>query len=276
MARPLVRLSNSMAQVGHRPSDQVQCEVYDGHDEIGQLNEQFHRMLAELIEKERLVVQMIASERLAAVGQLSAGIAHEINNPLGGMLNTVRTLKKFGDDDPMMRKTADLLERGMLQIQEIVSALLVEARGRSHPLSKADINDVRTLLESDAQRKGVTLEWQVALDHSIAIPSTPVRQILMNLVLNGIQAASVDTRVECKVTVVQGCLHIQVTNQGQVLSQRQLGHLFEPFMEGRPEGTGLGLWVTYQVVQQVAGEIEVESEQGRTRFEVTIPVREAA
>ena len=157
MAAPLTQLAQCMGRVATSLPDIAECKLYESRDEIGQVGVAFRRMLGELKEKEALEKQMLLSERLAAVGRLAAGIAHEINNPLGGMLNAISTFKKHGGDDPQTAKTISLLERGLLQIKDTIAALLVEAKFQSHPLSAQDIEDTRTLVLSDANRKSVEL-----------------------------------------------------------------------------------------------------------------------
>src|SRR5208337_2118841 len=102
----------------------------------------YNRMLDELKSKQALEIKMVHSERLAALGQVTAGIAHEINNPLSGMLTAIDTLKFHSVPDKRVNKTIDLIERGLLQIKETVSALLVEAKIKGRDLAPQDIQDV--------------------------------------------------------------------------------------------------------------------------------------
>jgi signal transduction histidine kinase len=230
-------------------------------------------MLRELDEKERLESGMLASERLAAVGRLAAGVAHEINNPLGGMLNALNTFRRYSETDELGRETFDLIERGLQQIRETVSALLVEANPRSHSLSPKDINDVRMLLLADVSRKQISLVWHNRLSAEIALPSTPIRQVLINLSLNAVQASPDGGAVHCSVDSQQGLLRICVINDGPTISRERLLSLFEPFSENAT-GNGLGLWVTYQLVHQLEGNIEVKSRDGKTQFAVELPIKE--
>ncbi|MCX8017960.1 MAG: HAMP domain-containing protein, partial [Rhodocyclaceae bacterium] len=127
---PLVALAEAMRQVPDRLEEAAGARLPDSRDEIGQLGEAFRRMLDELQRKQALENQMLASERLAAVGRLAAGIAHEINNPLGGMLTAIKTWQRHGSSDPeLARQTLSLLERGLSQIRNTVAALLVEKPG---------------------------------------------------------------------------------------------------------------------------------------------------
>ena len=271
MASPLVRLANCMGKVGRQGPGDIVCDLRQGDDEIGRLGISFQQMLNELVEKDEMEKNMLASERLAAVGRLSAGIAHEINNPLGGMLNALNTFRRYSRADEVGTDTLALLERGLHQIRETVSALLVEANPRSHRLSPTDIEDVQTLLLPDVQRKQIRLEWQNALEKPVPLPSTPIRQILINLSFNALQATNERGLIESRVMADDEMLRVAVRNEGPEIPAYRLNRLFEPFTENAV-GNGLGLWVTYQLVQQMNGSIDVRHTEGKTTFSVAIPL----
>ena len=263
-----------MRRVGSEPPARVRAGLYLGGDEIGQLGRQFDAMLRELDQKQALEKQMIMADRLASIGRLTAGIAHEINNPLGGMLNAVNTCRRHGSADPVTARTISLLERGLTQIKETVAALLVEAKIESHPLTPDDLEDVRTLVAPEVAKKRLAVHWDNRVQECVALPSTPLRQVLINLLLNAAQAANPGGYVSCKVGVEAGRLVADIGNDGKPLAAAQLEHLFEPFISDT--GTGLGLWVVYQIVQQLGGEVLVSNGPPVTRFEVRIPLEAAS
>jgi signal transduction histidine kinase len=204
---------------------------------------------------------------------LTAGIAHEINNPLGGMLNAISTYKRQRGGVPaFVDRTMSLLERGLTQIRETVAALLVEARLESRALTPHDIEDVHTLLLPNAQGKHVRLDWQNGVTEPLPLPSTEVRQILLNLLLNAVEAVDDRGHVISAVTPSENELELRVENDGDGLNDNQLQHLFEPFAESRNKGKGLGLWMTYQLATQLRGHIEAQSKPGQTVFTVTLPI----
>jgi signal transduction histidine kinase len=270
MAVPLVQLAGRMGEFRDRLPPDIEPGLYAYRDELGRLFEAFNVMLQQLKEKALLEKQMLQSERLAAVGRLAASIAHEINNPLGGMLTAINTLKSHGEPDARTLKTVSLIERGLMQIKDTVAALLVEARLRSRSLSPHDIEDVRTLLTPAAQKKRLEVEWNNALRSDVVLPATFVRQILLNLLMNAIQAAA--HRVSCVIGCNGESLRLAVVNDGKTISAEQMEHLFEPFSRHSDSGSGLGLWVTYQIVHQHGGRITAESVDGQTRFVVTLPL----
>jgi two-component system NtrC family sensor kinase len=275
-AAPLINLAGVMGKVGTSIPDDAEIRVAQSQDEIGRLSTAFKSMLGELREKQSMENQIILSERLAALGRLSAAIAHEINNPLGGMLNALSTFKRHGNDDPLTLRTLSLIEGGLEHIADTVSALLVEATHRSHALSHQDIEDIRTLVLPDIHGKKAELQWENGLDGVLPIPATPVRQILLNLLLNALQAVFDGGRVNCQVAAESGRLRMIVGNDGEFISREAMEALFEPLASGREDGHGLGLWVTYQLVHQLGGEITAESDPGATQFTVTIPIPDHA
>ena len=272
IASPLLRLSAAIRQVTQAPPATVAFKAPAGKDEIAELGATFNHMVEGLKEKDALKEEVLASERLAAIGRLTAGIAHEINNPLGGMLNVISNYKRQRGGKPaFVDRTMSLLERGLTQIRETVGALLIEARLESHALTPHDIDDVRTLLLPNVDGKRVRLDWQNSLTEPLPLPSTEVRQILLNLLLNAVDAVDENGRVSSAITPSETELMVRVENDGASLNDHQLQHLFEPFVESR-KGKGLGLWMTYQLATQLRGRIDAQSQPGRTVFTVTLPL----
>ncbi len=278
MAKPLLRLTAAMGRIGKEHPDKVGAGItVQGNDEIGQLGQQFQTMLAELAQKHELEREVVVSERLAAVGRVAAGIAHEINNPLGGMLNAIDTLNTHGEPDAQTRKTLGLLKRGLDQIRATVGALLFEARMDSPAMNLSDWQDLKLLIAPQIQAKQAKFHWEMELDESIGIPAHLVRQLVLNLLLNAVKAVEVGGCVNCLVAAHEAALQITVSNTGQHISGVVMEHLFEPFgsttlANGR-RSYSLGLWVSYQIVTRLGGTISVDSEPGRTCFVVLLPVK---
>ncbi|MGQ9862563.1 MAG: sensor histidine kinase [Thiobacillaceae bacterium] len=273
LAEPLSHLAECLSRVGRESPETIQCEFPPGSDEVSQLAHRFNDMLEELRSKQALEKHLAQSDRLAALGRLAAGIAHEVNNPLGGMLNAISNRRRAGDVDTRTEKTLSLVERGLTQIRSTVSALLVEARLESRALTPADVEDLRTLIAADVQAKRLILDWANGLTEPLPLPSAQVRQILLNLLLNAVHAAPAGGQVSVGIGPHTHRLVLRVDNDGPAIPARRREHLFEPFFsEG--EGHGLGLWMTYQLVRQLQGEIEVDSQPGHTRFTVTLPLDE--
>ena len=272
MTLPLRVVTDRISRMGNGELEDVDPTLYPYRDEVGQLFAAYEAVLSKLRERAAFEKEVIKSERMAAVGRLTASIAHEINNPLGGMLNAISTLKRHGSPDPVTQKTVSLLERGLSQLRETVAALLVEAKLKSRPLEQSDLEDVRILVAPAAHKQGTHLSWSVALNGSIGLPSTLVRQVLINLLLNAIAAAGPGGQVAVRASNSERRFELIVENSGRPLLPEQLARLFEPFTSFSENGTGLGLWICYQIVTQLGGTIVAESNPELTRFSVQLPL----
>ncbi len=273
MIIPLVELRNCMIKMREDENmEKLACDLYEGHNEFGELSKQFKIMLQGLQEKKILEKKMVTQERLAAIGQLTASVAHEINNPVGGMLVALDTWQHHAEKKQNTKKLINLMERGLNQIKETVSALLVESRSDLRKLTSSDIEDIHTLTETYTLPKNGHMQWSSNIQQAINLPATAIRQILMNLVVNAIQAIDAGDTIKVSITHNQSTLDIDVSNTGAVIPEKLIPQLFEPFTSNRKKGTGLGLWITYQLVKQLGGHIEVTSESNLTHFSVSIPI----
>jgi signal transduction histidine kinase len=266
-----------MKRVGQEDIRSLQCPVPQGDSEIGQLGQRFAEMVTALAEKKDLEQHMLTSERLAAVGRVAAGVAHEINNPLGGMLMAIDTFRRREPPDARTERLLDLLDRGLRQIQHAVSALLVEARLDSRPLTPDDLEDVRTLAQPKPASSQAVLVWDNGLTEAAPVPANLVRQLLLNLMLNALKAVAPGGRVVVRIALEDKALAIRVENTGEPIPSDRLDRLFEPYPSPRPDRQGLGLWVCYQIVSQLGGTIEARAQDGTTRLSVRLPMgRESA
>lgn len=276
MAVPLVKLASLMEGIKTRPPEKFSTESYAFKDELGQMFASYNNMVEVLEEKSALERQVLSSNRLAAIGRLTAGIAHEINNPLLGMLTAVDTLQKLDTLDERSARGLGLIKRGLMQIRDTMGALLVEARTKKRWLEPCDLEDVRTLLNHQVTAKHVSFDFQTEIPDRLPIPAGAVRQILMNLLHNAVRAAGTveDGQVRAFTTSIADDLIIRVTNNGETLDEERLHDLFEPFVSNHEGGNGLGLWVTYQLVCQLKGTIEVSSGDSLVEFVVRLPILE--
>lgn len=233
--------------------------------ELERLEHSVAQLQQQLREKEQLQQQFVAADRLAAIGRMTSGVAHEINNPLAGMLNALSNLRK---DPALLHKTLALLERGLDQIRHTLSALLIETKTTLRPLSAADIEDLHVLIVPQASRKQLQLFWSYPIATDLEVAAAPVRQVLLNLLLNAVHAARTFMSFEAEVGT--GALTLRVTNDGDEFPAERRDRPFEPAVGG--EGHGLGLWASYQLVTSMGGCISLSSAAGETSFEVRLPL----
>ena len=276
MAVPLVKLASLMEGIKTQPPEKFSTESYAFKDELGQMFAAYNNMVEVLKEKSALERQVLSSNRLAAIGRLTAGIAHEINNPLSGMLTSIDTQEKLGTLDERSARAFGLIKRGLLQIRDTMGALLVEAQSKKRWLELHDLEDVRTLLKHEVTAKRIQFEFQTDIPERLPIPAGAVRQIMMNLLHNAVRAAGTveDGQVRATIASIGGDLIIRVTNNGETLDEERMDDLFEPFVSNQEGGNGLGLWVTYQLVSQLGGTIDVSSDDNLVEFIVRLPIPE--
>jgi signal transduction histidine kinase len=243
--------------------------ISKGTDEISQLALQFVAMHSEIRRTRELEDQIQAAERMALTGRIASALAHEVNNPLGGMMNVISNLRLKGISDPFVEKTANLLDRGLKQIAESITALMSQARKEHTLLALTDYEDLQTLSQPVAQKRQIAVNWDVSLPNTeLAIRSVPVRQILLNLVLNAINAA--DSVVVVQVRLSNQYLINTVINDGPSFSAS-----FQPVPTSDEQGRiGLGLWVSFRLTEQLGGSLRIaasEPEDG-TVAELILPL----
>jgi signal transduction histidine kinase len=256
MIRPLEKLRASMRAAPTSNVRPAVAEVSRLNDEVGDLGAAFLGMMDEIDAKRRLEREMLNAERMAGIGRLTAGIAHEVNNPLGGMLNAIANRRLRGGVDDATERTLGLLERGLQQIHSTVSALLNEARREMHELRDDDLHDLYLLLQPEARNIDCTLDWQVQVA-SLPLPSVPVRQVLLNLTLNAIAAAGPAGRVRVLTEQRDGQWQLRVANSGGALDRAQFAELLGARPRSGDGRTGLGLWITARILHTVDGRLDL-------------------
>jgi len=273
LTQPIERLSGAAKEVGKGRFD-IQVES-STKDEIGDLAESFNRMASELTARERALLeaqaQLIQSEKLAAFGQLGAGIAHEVKNPLAGILGyTQLSLRKIDPDNPL-RGNLQIIEKETKRCKSIIENLLRFARQEKVAFQGVAVNqvveDTAALLD---HQLGI---HQVRLGKELAPGLPPVhgnanqlQQVLMNLLINAQQAMEGRPGQVTMTTGLSrsGKVEIRVSDTGPGIPEEIRHRLFDPFFTTKPagKGTGLGLSVTYGIIKDHKGEIRVESEPG--------------
>jgi signal transduction histidine kinase len=280
MLAPLGVLSRHLDQGTKGPVNPVLDSSISSPDtEIGRLFQRYNAMAEALNEREALAKQLAAEERLASLGRLASGVAHEINNPLGGMLNAVDTLKRHGDRPSVRLQSLDLIERGLRGIRDVVRTILATYRAdrEVRNLTAADLNDMRVLLTPEATRRNLRIVWSNAVAGEIALPAAQVRQILLNLGLNAIAASPDGGVVEVRVHRDDGRLILDVSDQGPGLPPHARAVLdgSHPDTPSFSEGSGLGLWLVRRMVFDLGGDVGFRSATGSgTVVSVRLPFRD--
>jgi PAS domain S-box-containing protein len=235
----------------------------------------------DITEKRRLEANLIQSEKLAAVGQLAAGIAHEINNPLTAILANAQMLRQELPAEDDKQELVELISRAGARAAQVVRNLLDLARKEKYEYSLTDINE--TILKSLEllQHELVSKSIHLVFDPDLNLPQVKaskdhLESVWLNLITNSIDAIQNRNR-EISITTSRNKQEVQVTiaDSGEGIPPESFNRIFEPFYTTKSAGygTGLGLSVTHRIIQQHDGRILVDSQLNRgTQFTVCLPL----
>ena len=238
----------------------------------------YNSMVRAMVERDQLADSLHEEEKLAGLGRLAAVMAHEINNPLGGLLTALETLKRHGDDPEVNKKTIGLLERGLKSIGDVVQTSLLAYRQRSERrnLRGRDLADLRRLLRPQTSRRSQTFDWNMEWSGAIPLDGTNVRQIGLNLLLNASKAAGQGGKIGFHSSITTSDLTITVANDGKGIPQRLLDCLNSNESKKNiplEDGVGIGLWVICRMVDEMQGKILASSTDVWTSVSVVIPFK---
>lgn len=283
LSRPLEHLTEAAERVG-KGEFEVVVEATSS-DEIGALSHSFNQMTDELRERDVKLAganaALVQSEKLAAFGQLGAGIAHEVKNPLAGILGYAQlTLRKLDEDSPF-KKNLDIIESETRRCTEIISNLLKFARQESAVMEPTDINEVvdaaLQIVDHQLGVNNVKVHKELAADlPACDANANQLQQAIMNFAINAQQAMGSDGgNLVLRTHAGPGDeVVIEIEDDGPGIPDDIKANIFEPFFTTKPagQGTGLGLSVTHGIIHDHGGSIRIEDvEGGGTRFLVSLP-----
>ncbi|THI84916.1 MAG: PAS domain S-box protein [Nitrospira sp. CG24A] len=234
----------------------------------------------DMTETKKLEQQIRNSEKLASVGKLAAGVAHEINNPLGGILNCLYNLRKGTLSPGRQEEYWASMEDGVRRVQKIVRQLLDFSQQHEPAFALTDINHVvdRVLVLTTHLLAPNRILLETGFGQglpTVMVDRHMIEQVLMNLVLNAVQAMKDGGMLTIRTSVVEGVCLIEVHDTGSGIPPAVLPRIFDPFFSTKKEGegTGLGLSVSLGIVERHGGKILVDSEVGKgTTFTLCLPV----
>jgi PAS domain S-box-containing protein len=234
----------------------------------------------DMTETKKLEQQIRNSEKLASVGKLAAGVAHEINNPLGGILNCLYNLRKGTLSPSRQEEYWASMEDGVRRVQKIVRQLLDFSQQHEPAFALTDINHVvdRVLVLTTHLFSPNRIVLETGFGQglpNVMVDRHMIEQVLMNLVLNAVQAMKDGGVLTIRTSVVEGICVVEVRDTGSGIPPTVLPRIFDPFFSTKSEGegTGLGLSVSLGIVERHGGKILVDSEVGKgTTFTLCLPV----
>jgi two-component system NtrC family sensor kinase len=312
-------LSLLLTRVVNRPVDKLlaatktaahgnlnQTVSIHSHDELGELSESFNNMISELKrsrdaiegwtqtlehrvqertqELQSVQDQLIRAGKMAAIGELAAGVAHEINNPLTGVLTFSSLMLKKVDENHPWKKDLENIVQQTTRCRNIVKGLLDFARQRKPDKKEWDIHMLIdrtvTLVENQARFQNIKIvkKFETGMP-MLFIDGDQIQQVFMNIIINAADAMAGDGgMLTIKTNTKDRVAEISFTDTGCGMTKEQLTKLFAPFFTTKEigKGTGLGLAISYGIVQSHNGEIDVESEMGKgSTFRIKLPMEKS-
>jgi two-component system sensor histidine kinase HydH len=242
-------------------------------------------LFRDLTEVRNLQREIETSRRLASLGKLAAGVAHEIRNPLSSIKGFATYFKERYRDHPEDRKTAEIMIQEVDRLNRVITQLLDFARPLSIEKKRASLQNLihhtLKMVERQAREKNIRLEKNIPADMGeVEIDPDRFSQILLNLYLNAIEAMGESGGI-LNVALSRGkgpspAVKIAVSDTGVGIKKEDLEHIFDPYFTTKPSGTGLGLAIVHKIVEAHKGEIRVQSGPGRgTTFSIYIPLSPA-
>jgi hypothetical protein len=281
--RPMVDLQENMARVGEGDLT-ASVSFARRNDEIGDLGRNFNQMVKSLKESREEIqrlhrTQMSRAEHLATLGELAAGLAHEIRNPLAGIAGVIEIIGRDLPTTSPARAVVKDVRQEIAQINHILSDLLQTARPHPPAIRRSDLNTTVEHAVMLARQQALSKPITIELKKNSSIPevehdSDQIHQVLLNLMINSIQAIEGNGKITVELDNDDLCSTIAVTDTGRGIAPEHLPNIFRPFYTTKGNGTGLGLSLARRIVEEHRGHIDVSSLPGQgTTFVVTLPIK---
>jgi two-component system sensor histidine kinase HydH len=274
LTRPIKDLTDVAARIG-RTGNLEPVPAARSRDEVGELTVAFQRMVSAVASAND---EMVRASKLALLGEMSAGIAHEIRTPLGIIRNSAQLLERRmqANADPEATEWAVYIREESDRAARVVTTLLDFVRQVPPAKAEADLLSVAkraaTLLTSESSSRGVTLAIANREPVRLFCDSDQIQQVLLNLMLNALQATPRGGRVDVEMMPSGTGVEIAVRDTGCGIPAELAGQLFEPFTSHREGGIGLGLAIVQRIVRAHGGEVRAANRDGRgAEFVVWLP-----
>jgi len=275
--RPIDKLVHATERIAEGDMD-VRVSA-PGSGELDVLGRSFNHMVETL---HRTQEELLNKEKLASMGQLAAGVAHEINNPLGSILLFADTLYQETGEDDRRREDLKMIVQETLRCKKIVSDLLNFAREQDVLAQESNVHDILQQAIDSVSHQPSFAQVQIVRNLASDLPSiqadpSQLQQVFVNLLNNAAEAMPQGGTItlETRKNDRQQAVEILVADTGGGIPEENLGKLFNPFFTTKPlgKGTGLGLSIVYGIIKMHRGQISVKSQLGKgTTFTVTLPM----
>lgn len=252
--------------------DQGRIETRRGIDEIDALTDAFNYMADSVKQSEqgrqRAEHMMLQSAKLASIGQMAAGIGHELNNPLNNILSYAKLLERNAQEDAVLQRDAHSLREEAVRASEIVKGILNFARQVPPQYSQFNVNEwldkTLTLVQQTARSKAIKLQVNSSYTGLLEGDRGQLQQVMVNLLLNAIQASERDSTVTIETIIQYNLIHIRVMDLGEGIDEAVLDNIYDPFFTNKAEGegSGLGLSICLGIIERHRGTLEIHNNEG--------------
>jgi signal transduction histidine kinase len=224
--------------------------------------------------------QLRRADRLSALGELSAGLAHEIRNPLGSLEGAVEILRRPELAEPTRQEFAEMAGKEVLRLKGLLTNFLEFARPQAPRRTFIEpqllLESVSQLAGETAKMSGITIRVESATMAAVSVDAEQIKQVLLNLVLNAVQAMPAGGQITLRSRQGSGSVLLEVADQGVGIPTENLERIFDPFFTTRAGGTGLGLSIAYQIINRHGGHLAVRNNPDRgVTFTVVLPVSQS-
>jgi C4-dicarboxylate-specific signal transduction histidine kinase len=232
-------------------------------------------LIHDITEIKKFEVQMAHSEKLASIGRLTAGIAHEIGNPLTSVFSFLQILREM-ETEEFKKENLDTILFHINRIADIVRQLSGLSKLPPTAFKEVQVNELIEsslgLLQYDKRAKTITVKKELSALPPVVTDGNQLSQVFMNMILNAVDAMPEGGALTVRSRENEGHIAVEFQDTGTGISRENLQRIFDPFFTTKDKGTGLGLSVSYGIVQRLGGDVSVESEDGKgTTFTITIP-----
>lgn len=263
---PLKRVTNNILKISQGRIREVFPIEQASKDEVGRMVVIFNEMAKNLKTQIEMDEYLARKEKLAMLGEFSAGVAHEIKNPLTSIKMLMQsTVEK---NETLSTKDMEMIEGEINRIDRIVKDFLTFARPAQTAYARTDVNEILgeviMLTRPEIERSRIELinEFADQVPEVVASPDD-IKQVILNIVLNAIQAMEKGGRLRITSSAHDGTVSIRVSDSGPGISEEDLKHVFDPFFTTKKDGTGMGLAIVDRIVREYGGHVRIHTEAGK-------------